>query len=270
MKRAAVLTTAALVATMLANSAQAGTLYALSEFGGSGSLISIDTGTGAGTTVAVISGVATASWIGLTWDGSRFLSIDAGTDSLYSIDLAGTATLIGATGQSDIEGYMDFDPVSGSLFGGWRDLYSVSTTTGAATLVGDTGRDDPSGLAFDGLGTAYLMDTHVNGDGMARLYTLNTVTAATSLVGTWGPAAGDALGGLAFDGGTLYGIWGDSLYSVNTTTGVSTLIGATGYRDVASLASTTLVSAVPLPTSALMGLGMLGVLGAMRRRRSRA
>ena len=268
MKRFVIFTVAALAAASFSSSAMAGTLYALSDFAGSSKLISIDTGTGAGTTVATVTGAAGSAFIGLTWDGTQFLSIDAATDRLYAINLAGTATLIGATGEDDIEGYLDFDPVSGKLYGGWRNLYQISTATGAASFIGATGRDDPSGLAFDGLGNAYLMDTHVNTGGAAELFTINTGTGATTSVGPWGPKLGDALGGLAFDGGVLYGIWADSLYSINTTTGAATLIGATGFSEVASLASVTLVGAqVPLPTSALMGLGMRGVLGAFRFRR---
>ena len=78
------------------------------------------------------------------------------------------------------------------------------------------------------------------GAGKDRLYKLNKTNGDTTRVGQTGFAI--ATNGLAFDfNGNLYGITGtpslaNNLISINTTTGVGTLIGATGLKHLTGLA----------------------------------
>ena len=67
------------------------------------------------------------------------------------------------------------------------NLYKISGTT--ATLVGNTGiTATPAGLAFGDNGALYTSDTTA---GNSKIYTLNTVTGAATLVGSSGAAISD-------------------------------------------------------------------------------
>jgi hypothetical protein len=85
------------------------------------------------------------------------------------------------------------------------------------------------GLCLAGLsqaGTLYGTDTQSN------LYTIDTTTAAATLIGNHGLF----LESLAFDGTNLYGASSSGiLYSINTSTAAATAIGDTGLGNVESM-----------------------------------
>jgi hypothetical protein len=109
-------------------------------------------------------------------------------------------------------------------------LYSVNLVTGAATLIGSTGLPaELTGITYDSANNTLYGAQDIAG---APLVTLNTSTGAATAVGS-GIAAGE-VDNVAFDStnGVLYG-WADclgcaALYSVDTTTGVGTLLNGTG------------------------------------------
>ena len=103
-------------------------------------------------------------------------------------------------------------------------IWTIDTTDGSMTEIGNYDLTEAlNGLAYDdSTETLY-------GCSGTNLYTIDTVTGSASLVGSMGTAG--LFVGIASDGaGTLYGIdLGDeSLYSINPTTAVATLIGSTG------------------------------------------
>jgi len=139
--------------------------------------------------------------------------------TLYSINQLGSAIAIGPTGAL-LNGLV-FSP-DGTLYAsGGTGLYTVNTTTGAATLVGTSGLGLRSAgdLSFNN-GTLY--ETATNGS-VTDLLTLNTSTGAATVVGQ--VVSNPNMYGLVTgtDGG-LYGFDGNSIYSINTTTGAGTLV----------------------------------------------
>lgn len=165
--------------------------------------------------------------------------IDAATaDRLYRISLAsGAATMIGALGPvggvfEDVES-LAFDP-SGALFGiddDTKTLVSINLSTGRATavgglqgntrlVVGANNVQDPS-IAFSCAGELYGA-----GRNSRSFYRVNTTNGAFEVIG-----AGTLDGGitdLAYAKGKMYGLGDSSLYSINVSTGQSSLVGAYG------------------------------------------
>jgi hypothetical protein len=108
-------------------------------------------------------------------------------------------------------------------------LYSLNLTTGAATLIGSTGLSaNVTGLTYDSANNIL----YAAQDAVAALQILNLSTGAATSVGT-GIASAE-VDNLAYDSanGLLYG-WSDcggcgALYSIDTGTGVGTLLSSTG------------------------------------------
>lgn len=137
-------------------------------------------------------------------------------------------------------------------------LFSINTG-GDLTAIGSTGGVDGRGMAYDdGAGVLYAVDLDDN------LYTMDTGTGATSLIGEVGiPPTGFDWAGLAFDefSGTLLLIdgVGENLWSLNTDTAEATLIGSNGVGGITGLAWV-----VPAPSSLALLLP-LAVVGRRRR-----
>jgi hypothetical protein len=198
-------------------------------------------------------------------------------NSLVTINTTtGAASVVGSTGLNTIlEGDLAFSP-GGTLYGvqqavSGRQLFTINTATGAGTLVGVvTTTGDLSAMSFAPSGSLYMLDT-IND----LLLTVNPATAAitgsVALSTPLGDVAGftydSSLGQFLVADGDVSGT--DSLYTLNVTTGLLTLIGPTGLaQGLAGLASDTGVGvAVPVPAAAYGGLALLGLVAYARRRR---
>lgn len=108
------------------------------------------------------------------------------------------------------------------------DLGTVDVTSGAVTYIGAMGATMYD-LAFDGSGN--LWGVNQNG-----LYSINKVTASSTLIGSFGSVNG-VVNSLVFgSNGTLYAA-STSLYTINTGTGAATLLGTGGgYESSGDLA----------------------------------
>jgi len=151
--------------------------------------------------------------------------------TLYTIDAgSGAATAVGdLTGNTNVS-LTGLSFLDGTLFGTdvWVDQFmigTIDTGTAAFTGVGDQdGSFNWHGLASDeAAGLLYSID-HDDGDKLKSMTAAGVVTT----IGTGGGADGR---GMAYDDANdiLYASdFPSSLYTVNTATGVSTLIGDMG------------------------------------------
>jgi hypothetical protein len=224
----------------LAAPARADVLYGLSS-STPGSLYTINTSTAEATHVADLNGSLS----------SNFVDLAALNGQLYGTDIiAASGPLAGQPTWGTINpttgAYTAINNQGGS--GNWQSLasnpaanlfYTVDITNGdhlhsvtPGGVITDIGPANQSirGLAFD--------SNHNILYGVAgfELYTVNTTTGATTLVGPTGVA--NIRSGIAYDNATntLYmnlgdGGGGDSLYTLNTITGAATLVGANGVAD---------------------------------------
>lgn len=147
---------------------------------------------------------------------------------LYTIDFgAGSATLIGNTGQSLMESLAING--AGQLFGANSGgiLFSINTATAAATMIGNTGLGNIEALDFNGntlLGS--------NFSATPTVYSFNTSTAAATSVATASIATGAVRSGALLTANTMF-LFGDGtggctlqcLYQINLTTGATVLLG---------------------------------------------
>lgn len=167
----------------------------------------------------------------------------SGFRDLYRVDLAnGQATVVGAIGFNDVEGFA-FAP-NGSLYaavdftmqvGGGSSattdfLIRIDTSTGAGTLIaafpGLQGRGPGGQLDY---GLAFTCDGRLwmSAETTGELWEVNPANAGLRLVGN----TGASLSGLAGKGTELYGVSVDpnpSLYRIDTTTAAATAIGPLG------------------------------------------
>ncbi len=147
-----------------------------------------------------------------------------GNRALNTIDLATGATtqISSGVGFSDVEG-LGFNPVNGVLYGlddTTDRLIIINTTTGVGTGVGaglGVSVQDP-GLAISSSGIGYGISCC-----SGNLISINLTTGVGTNIGAVGPD----IDGLAFLGGILYAASrSDNLYTVNTSTAATTLIGS--------------------------------------------
>jgi hypothetical protein len=96
--------------------------------------------------------------------------------SLYTIDpVTGATTLIGSTGLSHVTG-IDFDPITGVLYGVQSDLFgsgaanllTIDPVTGLATIIGSTGNQIP--------------DITIGSDGVLRGWTEGNLCPAARMI----------------------------------------------------------------------------------------
>jgi DNA-binding beta-propeller fold protein YncE len=205
------------------------------------------------------------------------LTASAGTqqNSLVQINhLTGAGTVVGSTGLSTIfEGDLAFNPTNGSLYGIGSisgsnvQLFQINVATGAATVIGNTPTvADYSALAFNSAGVLFAIDTGAAGNSILSI--MNPLTAGIISSITMNVNLGSTAG-LTFDyaTGTAYVADGNGgtnlLYTLDTTTGIATSIGALGNSDIAGLAfRQTIAATVPDGGSgvALLGLGLTGLM----------
>ena len=241
-------------------------------------LYTIDSSTGAATFV----GSTGFNLRGLTIDplsGRAFASAaqSSGSGGLYEINLStGAASLVGGT-QNYSE--MVFDG-SGNLFGygdrretGAYNFYSIDVSTGVGTLLNDfaisTGAHALFGIAYSSSeDETYLFQSGWgSGDGLWTVdLTDGTVTAV--VLGANQPyrpeLAADSSGNL-FSTDRDFGTNGTNFYSVDKTTGNTTLIGSNG----AGINSLAFASSVTVPEPGAIMVLALGVAGIAYSRRKR-
>ena len=155
--------------------------------------------------------------------------VSTGTDNLYTINpTTGAATLV--TGISESVSLTGASFLGGDLFacdvfgGGGLYIGTVNITTGVYTGVGDQdGSINWHGLASDeSAGLLYSIDID-DGNKLKSMTPTGTIT-------TIGTGAGIGGRGMAYDDANdiLYATGGGSLYTVSTSGGAATLIGAMG------------------------------------------
>lgn len=192
-----------------------GTIYSTSG----SNLLSINTTTGAGTSVATISGLGEGTSIrGLAFSSSNVL---------YAINNGGSP---GSTSVDD-------------------KLYTINTTTGAATLLGSvTGFKGVQGLDFNSSDSLFAWDISKG------LLSLNSSTAAGVDVNT--SVGGGDPQSIAFAADdSLFGVR-NQLNSINVTTGALTFLGNTGLdiRGIEFIADVPEPATLTLLLLGLMGM----------------
>jgi hypothetical protein len=140
-----------------------------------------------------------------------------------------------------------------------NQLFTINSSSAAATIVG------PLGFTVAG---AWDICFAANGQLYATsngfFYQVNTTTGAATLLGN----SGAQLQGLAPGEGTLYGFSGTNMYSIDLTDGALTFVRNTpsGLGNFEN-GTGVVTSSTPEPgTLLLAGTGILGLLGAVRRR----
>ncbi|SER25054.1 PEP-CTERM protein-sorting domain-containing protein [Nitrosomonas sp. Nm51] len=128
------------------------TLYAIDD--SSNQLITIDTTTGAGTAVGALGVSVTGPGLAISASGSAFMADQFGGDLWTVNLGTGAATLLNGSIGADLDGLTFLGNTLYGVDAGNDSLYTVDTVTGAASLVGAggtlTGLSTQSALATDG------------------------------------------------------------------------------------------------------------------------
>ena len=244
---------AVLVLIAAAPAARASTLYGIDW--STGTLWNVNSSTGATTSIGSTSMIEP---VGIAFSpGGTLYGLDEQTNKLYTInENTGATTLVTTISIFQlIEGDIAFG-ADGTLYGiqddhfGELQLFTIDTTTGATTDVGaiisNITDNDLSAMAFDSSGNLWVYD-----QGASKLYTVSTSTGAILTSVDLSVTGTGVTAGMSFDPatGTLYlatGVGTEDLYTVNTSTGVMTLVGTTG-ENLSGLAFAP--SSVPEPSS---------------------
>lgn len=196
-------------------------------------------------------------------DGTLFVATTVSGNSLYTVDpVTGAQTLVGPTGlTATIEGDIGFDATTGVLYGLYslgspsKALFTLNTTNGSATIIGPFAGDDPSGLAFDNTGQLWVIDSNVNTSHIPSLVKLdktNGSVLSTQSIGLVIPSSGLGADFNPLTNQLYFATQNGNFYSVDTSTGLATLVDSHGIVDVAGLAFV-----VPEPASStIMLLGL--------------
>lgn len=211
-------------------------------------LIVINPYTGSGTLIGYLDSNMNA--IGLAKSDGRFYTFDQEADVIRELNIATGHTIdnidIGL-GEFVGEGAIAIrsDGV-GFIMGayGWqgsegRHLWSFDVTVPSSTYIVTDNIIGIEGLDFDSEDTLYALSQSIQEIGeveKVKLYTIDQLTGATTLVGSTGIIQNISLGGLAFGvDNTLYAVLDGVLYTLNKTTGAATFIGDTGFSLVSGL-----------------------------------
>jgi hypothetical protein len=242
---------------------------------GPSTLYNINAETGAATPIGSGIGFGGVSALDFSNGGTLY---GVGTDSNGVQDLitinttTGAGTIVGPTGVPADDHFQDiaFRHADDALFG-YEDgeMYTFNITTGVATDLGNVGDGFPSGngLAFSPFDTLYKAD-------YADLWTIDQTTGAGTVAESMTyPEDGDEVNGMKFDlaSGVLYA-------SVRRTSDGSSYLGTVDVDNgnVAEIGPTVTgltavglaIALIPEPgTFTLVGIGLVGSLLALRRRR---
>jgi hypothetical protein len=254
------------IATMLftlgaaAGVAHAGPLLWISD--SEGQLGTVDTANGA---VQVIGSIGT-TMVDLAFDPSGHLYGTSGPD-LFSIDTAtALPTYIGNLGTMVTSLVFGAD---GTLYGADTSLYTINPTTGFASTLGNGGTSYASAgdLAFIG-NALYLSSTSFPQDVLVQL---DTATGAGTLIGQLGTA--NMYGLASNDRLTLYGVAGTEVFTIDPSSGASTLLGSYGEQGLGTAYGTAFLyesaPAIPEPSGYILAIAGLGLLGMTSGRRAR-
>ena len=194
------------------------------------------------TTVAPTDGTAWTGGAFVDGDFSKLFVISgsfaANPDTFATIDTTtGAATVIGHP-NSNGAGWngLAYNPATGKMYAvtgcpSGSSLYEIDQTTGAATLVGAlTNETCTVAIAFDPAGNLFGLDIVSDG-----LYAIDAATANDSLIGSIGfnanyaqDMAFDESTGILYLAGFNLDVGGQFMYTVDTTSGLATLIGPIG------------------------------------------
>ncbi len=213
-------------------------------------------------------------------NGTTYLLTTFNQNQLNKVSYSGSTMVLtaltapGTLGNS-AEGDIGYNPADGCFytiantpFTSNKSIYRVTPGTWTSTLVGTFTADDPSGIAFDNSGNAFILDTRGNSGGIADLLTFDVMSAPgtakylgrTSLGMGTGPTCGMDVNPLTntLCVMTLSGV----LYQINTpltTPTMQFLDWAHGADYVTGLAW------VPAP-GCLAALGLAAMIAPRRRR----
>jgi hypothetical protein len=221
-----------------------------------------------GTTTQILAGIGFGSdgkLYGLGFPGGHLIQFTSFTNSAATTDLGATG-FTAAAGAANSSGVMfGLDSSSPS------NLFKVTPPSPSGSLVGNTGLAGPSGMAAFAPNNSALYASNTETSGTNNLYTVNTSTGASTLVGTMftnGAALTAGTFATASDG-TLHLIGfesngGNNVYDVNFSTGAVTLIGSysfgIGNADEVFAATFLTAPTVPEPATLIL-LGSMGVMG---------
>lgn len=249
---------AATAATLLLCGQARASLYGVATFSNFGvqSLYTIDAATGAATLVGS-TGLRQIAGINFDTSTARLVALTVAGD-IYELNITtGASTLVRdgnfgvPEGSVSVEGGTTYTTISDNLH-----------TLGATNWqqVGPSGLaagSDISGLDF---GNGQLLGLALNGTGPDQIVSFNVGTGAASVLGPTGTNASTVADlTYAFLGNQWYMTDGSALYTLNSSTGAASLIGAHGVSGFSGLAF------VPAPgAAALLGMGLV-VAGRRRR-----
>ncbi len=255
--------------------------------------ITIDETTGVGTIVGPLDtfmypgGLGERSGKLYTWDqgGNVIAELDPVTGhtlSTFDIGLAGPPPIFGEgaiTFRSDGIGFLATGGPTGQLGEPGR-LWEFDIDLLTIALVGNL-IPDFDGMDFYGCDTLFGLEQTSAGQ-YSDLHTINTSTAATTLVGADNSGVwGAYVAGLTFDeDGILYAAIGTrtdpaipatiyDLYRYDPASGVPTLIGPIGDYEISGISSLNSPPCAPIPepgTMLLLAFGLIGLAGFSRKK----
>lgn len=200
-----------------------GTMYGV-ELGGSYSSIDLRTGTGTLAGASVVDGNSMT----MGGDGRLYIGTEGGQIGVVDVNSGAFTSLASFPGrQWRGLAWLGNDLYGINNTGGADDLYRINPLLGTATLVGSTGFTGVQSLTTSPDGTMYAYDI------ASGLLTVDALTGAATDVNL----GVGAVSIQALEFGLLDRLYAarDDLYTLNTPTGLSTLIGGAGYTDLRGL-----------------------------------
>jgi uncharacterized protein (TIGR03437 family) len=166
----------------------------------------------------------------LTASAYMLTTQDQGVQNPFGVvDLnSGAFTLIGNMGNG---GYDGFGVANGTLYTEQNGLlYSVNTANANLTLIGGV-TGTPDLVTFGSTTTGLYGVGNTGSQTVATLFSINPQTGIMTAIGPLGasavPNGGDAYVRLSVGSPTLYLEYNSNLFTINTTTGAATQVGAT-------------------------------------------